>query len=60
MKARYVGVCQDCDGVIRINDEVRREKYGWVHVECDSPHKVKEVACLVCFLIHPVGACDRQ
>ena len=67
--AQFPGWCADCDQRVEPGQTVRYRKDGrlrqfLVHEAC--PESVEllgarpgEVACQVCFLIHPEGACDR-
>lgn len=61
--ARYSGWCANCDERYLEGTPIRRNADGWVHDNCRvfEPSTVRsgEVACPDCFLIHPVGKCDR-
>lgn len=62
MKAKFVGICRECESVISLDDEIKYEVNGfrWVHEQCEKLNKVKEVLCQDCFLWHPEGVCDLQ
>ena len=55
MKAKFVGICHECESVISLDDEIKYEVNGfrWVHEQCEKPNKVKEVLC-------QEGVCDLQ
>lgn len=47
MRARYNGVCKDCDGDIQAGDEIRwSKKLGARHADCDDhDHDDYRMAC---------------
>ena len=61
--ARYTTPCDDCDVLIQPEDHIAFNDSGEVvHALCPRPAGVVrpgEVSCTTCFLIHPIGACDR-
>lgn len=59
LTARFPGECEECDEPIRPGELVEGADPGWRHVVCPDPLQVEQPACPVCFLVHPVGKCDR-
>ena len=67
IRARYSGVCPDCDEKWQPGDLIRSRPVGaehhetWHHAVCPDPtidHLIGK-PCDTCWLIHPEGACDR-
>ena len=68
IRARYSGVCPDCDEKWQPGDLIRSRPVGaehretWYHAHCPDPttdHLIGK-PCDTCWLIHPEGACDRE
>lgn len=61
MQAIYTGWCRGCDRRIEVGEDIRRTEEGYAHAGCPEflTTKVEQV-CLVCWLVHPKGACDRD
>lgn len=71
LMARYSGVCPDCGGRWQPGDLIRAEatKLGemptWTHAVCPDDLtdalmlRANESVCQTCWLVHPLGACDR-
>lgn len=70
--SRYSGVCPECGGrwqpgdqIMLADQEAAPEKGGihWRHAVCPDdapwPDGPYPMACGICWLVHPVGACDR-
>lgn len=67
--ARYSGTCGECGGRWEPGDLIRSEAYEpgtlptWQHAVCPDdatwPDGPYPMACGTCWLVHPVGACDR-
>ena len=50
MKAKYTDLCPECERAIWVGDEIeaREFEYGWVHVVCPKPPRVK--VCPSCWM----------
>lgn len=68
IRARYSGVCPDCDEKWQPGDLIRSDfkvpgRYPiWTHAVCPDPttdHLIGK-PCDTCWLIHSEGACDRE
>ena len=70
IKARYSGTCPKCgerwqpDDLIRSDFKVPGRYPIWTHATCPNvpdPDALRpgETVCTDCWLVHPVGACDR-
>lgn len=62
-RAEYHTRCGACEAAIRIGDLIGRTEDGeWVHASCvdeDDRSSHQPDPCPVCWLVHPIGACDR-
>lgn len=60
LTARFPGTpCTECDELIAVGEQIVGSDPGWRHVACPDPLTVEHAPCPVCFLVHPVGRCDR-
>jgi len=67
-EARYEGYCRArCGNPIEIGDMIRATEDGPKHEECveeynpiKAPKDLSHPQCMVCFLMHPPGSCDRM
>lgn len=59
--ARYSGACASCGDRIHEGDQIEMSDAGAVHATCPDPLEVtdRNPLCTVCWLVHPIGACDR-
>ena len=63
--ARYNGRCGSCDERIREGDLIRfdmNSDSNFVHDDCAEAAPVERPeppVCTTCWLVHPVGVCDR-
>lgn len=68
--ARWSGYCSECGERWQPGDPIRsvvagcEHKERWVHDRCPDvpdPDSLRpgETVCTDCWLVHPVGACDR-
>jgi len=59
LMARYSGECPECGSRWQAGDLIRAdEDRQWKHALCPTPRPENPV-CPDCFLVHPIGACDR-
>ena len=67
LRARYGGVCPDCEARWHPGDLIRSRPVGaehhetWHHAHCPDPLTARLIGkrCVTFWLIHPEGACDR-
>lgn len=69
LMARFSGTCRECGGRWQPGDLIRSDATTgngvpiWQHATCPDdvadPLAAEYPACPVCFLVHPVGKCDR-
>lgn len=60
--ARFPGRCASCDERIHEGDLINMTDDGATHEDCETAAPVERPEpkpCTVCWLTHPIGACDR-